>query len=135
MGGTLLRTIIDFVLDPVYGPPSGANPDYNPILHLGVGMPTADVPLVADWDPNSPYGEFMWRSSWSMHASARVDTAGTPISIVLHEGNVVRMDTTQKRRIRENMHLFAFGTYFERLGAADMTLAVGYTGRVLIQLP
>lgn len=138
VGGTILRTIMDIVVDPVLGLSSGTqDPDYLPILHLGIFATEDEAPTVTRWDPNVPHGDFMWRYTWSAMMSARETMEGNPASYTLHEGNVVRVDTNIRRRIREDEGMWIAGHYFERLGGSgvDMSLTAGYTGRVLVQLP
>lgn len=136
IGGTVLRTICDIVCDP--GLPEPVTPvDYVTWAHFGIGMPTQLVPDQADWDPNTPFAEFMWRYTWARDSRVREIGAATPelyTSFTHTEGLVVRCDTTQRRRIRENMSMWIFVHQFLP-GSAAAASVYGYTGRVLIQLP
>lgn len=101
-------------------------------LHLGIGMPTQIAPAQTDWDPNTPFAEFMWRYSWAYTVGVR-DNGSDADMYNIHEGQVVRADITQKRRIRENMSMWAFAHAF--MPGVVLPTATGFTGRVLIQLP
>jgi len=135
-GGTVLRVLLDFVMDPTMGPLDGDDPDATLFCHLGIGMTDDLTPEQAQWDPNDPHAEFMWRKTWGMSYFGRQSGAPSTHQGVLHNGIIVEADITQKRRIRENYKMWVFSHFFTRLGgAATANLAIGYTGRVLIQLP
>lgn len=132
-GGTVLRTIVDIVLSPTYGTSYVSPFTLESYFHLGMFMSPETTPDIARWDPNEPHGDFMYREmaveTWygrsvtgqamqSKHSSSH--------------GQRMHWDSTTKRRIRENDRLWMSGHYF----TLDTTGgAIGYTGRVLIQLP
>lgn len=138
VGGTVLRTIIDFVIDPTVSDLGVADAarDLTQILHLGYGLSDDDTPEQNEWDPNRPHAEFMWRYSWA-EANWQRYAAGTNSGLSRFGGDsVVRSDVTQRRRIRENHQMFAFGHYFNRVSDdVGASMQIGYTGRLLVQLP
>lgn len=142
IGATVIRTIVDYVVDPIFGVMSGtSNPDITQIFHAGFFMTEESIPSQDRWDPNTPHGDFMWRYSWSHMTSARIPLNGVgvsyPVGFVIHDGNVIRADSQVNRRIAEDTAMWSVGHYFERLGGSgvDASLTVGYTGRCLILLP
>lgn len=138
IGATVLRTIVDFVMDPIPGQFNGsAATEVQQILHLGVFMDEAAAPEQSRWDPNVPHGDFMWRQTWAHTMIVRVGGNSNDVAFNLHDGVVVRLDSTVKRRVTEDLRMWVAGHYFERLGGllAEGSLAVGYTGRVLLALP
>lgn len=137
VGATVLRVLVDITCDPVLGNASAvATPDWQFILHTGVGMTEETVPSQDRWDPNDPHGDFMSRHTWGLHVQAREQAGARGITVVVHEGNVIRYDIGVRRRVREDEQMWMFAHYFERLGGGvDQSLALGYNGRVLLALP
>lgn len=136
VGGTVLRTIVDIVVLPVY-PLNliSAEEDWVHFLHLGIGMTQDAAPEQTRWDPNTPHGDFMWRRTTMDRIYARENGLGvtTMFGASSSDGGVVRLDSTQRRRIREDERMWMFGHWFTP--AVDYAGAIGYTGRVLIRLP
>lgn len=138
VGATVLRTIVDFVIDPIFTTPPGDNMLTSQIVcHLGIFMDEAAAPEQSRWDPNTPFGDFMWRKTWSGEAYWQDTASAAGGGYALADSLVVSVDSTQKRRVGEDMRMWCAAHYFERLGGsgADAALNIGYTGRVLLRLP
>lgn len=138
VGGTLLRTIVDFVIDPNPGQFQGSNPLFGSTCsyyeHLGIAMTQESSPSQDRWDPNEPHGDFMWRHFDAGALYLREGPASQWLTWDSGFQRVVRADIRQRRRINEDDRLWAFAhTFFP--GDVDGSMAVGYTGRVLIALP
>lgn len=134
IGGTILRTIVDIVLSPTYQLPPGPNFTSEMYWHLGMFLTEdANPNLSTRWDPNVPHGDFMLREMAVETWYHRVMASG--VEIVKHEsshGQRMHWDTTVKRRIHEDERMWMAGRYFTLLATGS---AIGYTGRLLIQLP
>lgn len=132
IGGTVLRTIVDFTFSTgisnplVYG-------DYETYTSIGIGMPAEQAPSVNDWDPNDPHAEFMWRGTWSQQVRHREGAGAMDQVWSVNENMVKTADITQRRRIRENMKMWAFMRTF--MPGLTTPVVAGWTGRVLIRLP
>lgn len=130
VGGTILRTIVDIVLSPTYEVDIAVLWTLEAYFHLGMFLTEDDNPnLTTRWDPNKPFGDFMHREM-AVERWYRRDTQSKADSS--HNGRM-HWDVRTKRRIREAERLWMAGRYFNT--APTTGGAIGYTGRVLIQLP
>lgn len=137
VGGTLLRVIcnvIGNVTDMTFSSATGVGTSY---VHAGLLL-TTDVSGGLDqniWSPNRPAGDFMERQTLAntVRRESVADLAATMHWGAPNDGQMLMFDTNVKRRIRENDSLFMAWYYFQA-GVINST-AVGWTGRVLIQLP
>lgn len=136
-GGTILRTLLEITVDPVYGTFDGADDESTLIWHYGVfvtpGLSATATPDEQIWDPNVPSGDFMHRGTW---VESLIKRNNVMVVVPNKDGHNVTIDSTVKRRIGENDAMWMTARYFERNGGTgDATLQVGYSGRILIALP
>lgn len=142
VGGTLLRVILDvqmrYFLDSATF--TAAATQYA-ITHTGLCVTEDNTLSSTIWDPNKPFGDFMHRGTIS-HAVFLADQSAYPGLSVMYPGenpNELIIDTQVKRRLRENSALwfttktFMSAAYSDTVGAGS--IALGGSGRVLIQLP
>lgn len=133
-GGTVLRTLLDVTIDPILT--TGAPPwDYGLETHVGVFMVNDVSPDSTTWDPNVPHGNFMSR----IHASERVQMrpaveGGSIIQWMTPSSRTMYFDIPVKRRILEGSRMWLSTRSF-LAGTALISSNIGWTGRVLIQLP
>jgi len=132
-GGTILKVILDQFCLPIVG--GDTNADGNFILHCGI-FATEDVdPAAGLWSPNTPFGNFMQR--WTHYLTAHTNgdpTSGGSMSLTWgNPGVQATIETNVKRVIHENTSLWLSHYYFENVPISSVD--VGWTGRVLIQLP
>lgn len=136
VGGTVLRTLVDFVINPIVGTFDNNEADWVNWVHLGIGLTDDLTPEVAQWDPNDPHAEFMWRNTWGSQMMTRANASGIRLAYQSAWENIFRVDITQRRIIRENQKMWLFAHYFEQIAdGGDGSLQIGYTGRVLIKIP
>lgn len=133
VGGTILRTIVDIVLSPTY-PSSWTAPfTAEHYFHVGIFTSPEILPDIIRWDPNVPHAEFMYREMAVETWYGRTVTGQAMQSKhSSSHGQRMHFDSTIKRRLRENDQLWMSGHMFELTSSGG---ALGYTGRVLIQLP
>lgn len=138
IGGTILRIILNLQLLPFMDESESGPATQFYYAHVGLFMDASDTPDPDIWNTNSPSGSYMIRDTMS-HAAWYGSQAAYPGWVIDYGGPKAReltLDTQVKRRITENTFPF-LGTYtFVSSGyTAPGSLAIGYTGRILIQLP
>jgi len=127
-GGTVLRTIMDIALAPAYDPALALLWSVQHYFHVGIFMTEDELPTATRWDPNVPHGDFMYREMAVETWYKRDDQSKSESS----HGQRIHVDSTVKRRIREGERMWISSRVFD-LGLEGG--ALGYAGRLLIQLP
>lgn len=137
-GGTLLRVILDVVVEPVFGDEATYEQVWN-YHHTGIFVEAVTAPSQTLWDPNNPSGDFMMRLStyyraWRSPTLGSLMTVSTvaPDGTKVYAGHVQHYDTNVKRRLTENDSLWLTWHNF-RANFTDTE--VGVIGRVLVALP
>jgi len=143
VGATILRTILDIVVEPTKLQPSGPSTGWA-FVHSGLFVSAEVSPNNAIWDPNVPSGEFFARGSfyhkwWFMQEAVSDSIAMDSMTAVVgpdqpYGGHVIHFDTKQRRKIDENEGMFVSWRAFMD-DAITPEIVVGYTGRVLLALP
>lgn len=136
VGGTVLRSLIDLVWQPEWSYDATALVTVSQIFNMGLFVDQSTAPSTTMWDSNKPYGSFMTReqrSIWFTRLSnGNMGSVNQDLS-----GLHVHIDTAIRRRLSEGdrlwMHLKQFSLSSQN-GNLD-TMSVGWTGRVLVQLP
>lgn len=133
-GGTILRVLLDMTIDPTW---TAQPPPWDAAVetHVGLFVVSDTGPDASTWDPNIPHGNFMMRQ----HASERVrvndpSDGGGVIRSASPNARMMVFDTEVKRRINEGSKLW-FSTKSFLVGSAIIANNIGWTGRVLVQLP
>lgn len=136
VGGTILRTILDFTLQPEFTYDPALPETVTMTMHGGLFVDASPNPSSTMWDPNRPYGSFMTRQTRTLWWTRATNAAMGSVTW-LGDMGALHVDTDVKRRIGEGDQLFwAFrGFYGDTQGLAPVLLTAGWTGRVLVRLP
>lgn len=133
VGGTILRTIMDIVYSPTYPTAPAVNYTWENYVHVGIFVTEDTAPSAAIWDPNAPHGSFMYREMMSKQWVSRQTSAGdSQSSFADSHGGRMHIDSKIRRRIEENEKMWVVARFFTTIPSND---AIGYTGRLLVQLP
>lgn len=129
-GDTVLRVILTITKSVTLS--SSAPPqEYGLTTHFGVFAAPDFIPESESWDPNHPYGDFMFREQKTEQLFWQPNVFGGVVSY--GAWSQMDWDVRSRRRLNENFALFLTGRHFMS-GTGLIGVDYGISGRVLVAL-